>query len=147
MVGTKPVLRPAEGKSDAAIRTVDLDSVTVGLLMEHRRRQLEDRIAAGPIWNDTGLVFAHEDGSMISPQWVTRTFKRHVDRAGLPWIGLHGLRHTHATMALKAGVPAKVVQERLGHSSVFITLDTYSHVLPNMQRDAAERIAEVMFGG
>jgi integrase len=69
-----------------------------------------------------------------------------VRAAGLPWIGLHGLRHTHATMALQAGVPAKVVQERLGHSSVKITLDTYSHVLPNMQRDAAERVAELIFG-
>jgi len=84
---------------------------------------------------------------MVSPQLVTRTFKRHVEGAGLPWIGLHGLRHTHATVALKAGVPAKVVQERLGHSSVTITLDTYSQVLPSMRRDAAERIAEVMFGG
>ena len=84
---------------------------------------------------------------MVSPQWVTRTFKRHVEGAGLPWIGPHGLRHTHATMVLKAGVPARVVRERLGHPSVAITLYTYGHVLPNMQRDRAERIAEVMFEG
>jgi integrase len=146
MVGRKPVLRESEAKSAAAHRTVALDSATVETLREHRRRQLEERMAAGPIWKDTGLVFTREDGSIVNPEWLTRAFKRHVSTAGLPWIGLHGLRHTHATMALKAGVPAKVVQERLGHSSVTITLDTYSHVLPNMQRDAAERIAELMFG-
>lgn len=146
MVGRKPTLRRFEAKSAAAHRTVAVDSATGEILREHRRRQLEERMAAGPIWNDTGLVFTREDGSLVNPEWLTRAFKRFVLAADLPWIGLHGLRHTHATMALKAGVPAKVVQERLGHSSVTITLDTYSHVLPNMQRDAAERVAELMFG-
>ena len=146
MVGRKPMLQRFEAKSAAAHRTVALDSATVEVLRAHRRRQLEERMAAGPIWSDTGLVFTREDGSLVNQEWLTRAFNRYASAADLPWIGLHGLRHTHATLALKAGVPAKVVQERLGHSSVTIALDTYSHVLPNMQRDAAERVAELMFG-
>jgi integrase len=143
---TTPVLRRSEGKSSAAHSTIALDSETVEVLREHRRRQLEERIAAGPIWENLDLVFTREDGSLLRPGWVTKRFRHLVEAAGLPWIGLHGLRHTHATMALLAGVPAKVVSERLGHSSVSITLDRYSHVLPNMQSDAAERIAEVTYG-
>ena len=109
MVGRKPMLRTFEAKSAAARRTVALDTATVEILRKHRRRQLKERMSAGPIWEDTGLVFTREDESLVHPEWVTRAFKKHVSTAGLPWIGLHGLRHTHATMALKAGVPAKVV--------------------------------------
>ena len=146
MVGSEPVLRTAEAKTASSRRTIALDQGTVDALRDHRRRQLEERMAAGPIWEDTGLVFTREDGSALHPVRVTSTFKRQVQRAGLPWVGLHGCRHTSATLALQVGIPAKVVSERLGHSSVSITLDRYSHVLGNMQRDAADRIGELLFG-
>ena len=71
-------------------------------------------------------------------------FKRRVELAGVPHLRLHGLRHTHATMALRAGVHPKIVSERLGHASVGITLDTYSHYVPSLQREAAEAIAALL---
>ena len=77
---------------------------------------------------------------------MTRTFQRTAKAQGLEPIGPHGLRHTWATLALQTGVPAKVVSERLGHSSAGITLDRYSHVLPTMQEDAAEAVGRILFG-
>jgi integrase len=77
---------------------------------------------------------------------VTRTFGKLVREAQLPIIRLHSLRHTHATLSLQAGVHVKIVSERLGHSSVTITLDTYSHAIPGLQRDAAELVAALIPG-
>jgi integrase len=89
-------------------------------------------------------VFCREDGSVLSPEWLTRRAKKLVSEAGLPWLGIHaGFRHGWASWALEAGVPAKVVQERLGHSSIAITLDRYSHLTDGMDRSAAETVAEV----
>jgi integrase len=77
---------------------------------------------------------------------VSRTFTKLVREAQMPIIRLHDLRHTHATLSLQAGVHVKIVSERLGHSSVTITLDTYSHAIPGLQRDAAERVAALIPG-
>lgn len=77
---------------------------------------------------------------------VSRTFTKLAADVGLPQIRLHYLRHTHATLALQAGVHVKVVSERLGHSSITITLDTYSHAIPGLQRDAAEKVAALIPG-
>ena len=84
------------------------------------------------------FVFSNSDGSPLDPNAVTRTFSRPVRKARFPHIRLHDLRHTHATLMLKAGVHPKVVSERLGHASISITLDTYSHVLPGIQEAAAK---------
>jgi integrase len=117
------------------------------VLRSHRARQGSERLRAGTAWrNDHELVFCREDGTLLPPNWVTRTFQRTAKTQGLEPIGPHGLRHTWATLALQAGVPAKVVSERLGHSSVGITLDRYSHVLPTMQEDAAETVGQILFG-
>jgi integrase len=86
-------------------------------------------------------VFARPDGAPLHPQAVSDRFDKLVEGSGLPRIRLHDLRHTHASLALKAGVPVKVVSERLGHASTSFTLDVYSHVLPGMQEDAAETVA------
>jgi integrase len=83
---------------------------------------------------------------LLSPDWVTRTFQRTARMQGLEPIGPHGLRHSLATLALQAGVASKVVSERLGHASVAMTLDRYSHVLPTMQDDAAETVGQILFG-
>ncbi len=98
----------------------------------------------GAGWQDHDLVTAREDGRWIHPDWLTRLFRRHVDAAGLPRIRLHDLRHTHATLLLEAGVNPKIVSERLGHHSVAFTLDTYAHVTPGMQAEAAEKLARIV---
>ena len=102
-------------------------------------------MAWGPAWHDTGFVFTREDGTLNHPSRLSKQFEKLVDQSGLPRIRLHDLRHTHATLALMAGIHPKVVSERLGHASVSITLDTYSHAIPAMQADAAERIAALVF--
>ncbi len=94
------------------------------------KNQLRERLEWGEAWTDSGLVFTREDGTAIHPERFTSWFEQMSRDAALPKIWLHDLRHSYATAALTAGIPAKVVSERLGHASVGITLDTYSHVLP-----------------
>lgn len=122
-------------------RRIALDAETVATLRTHKRAQATDRIRAGSLWKDNDLAFAREDGSPIDPDVVSQLFERLATRSGLPRIRFHDIRHTHASLLLAAGVHAKVVSERLGHASVTITLDTYSHVLPGLQEDAADRLA------
>jgi integrase len=95
-------------------------------------------MASGPGWIENDLVFTREDGNPIDPDGFSKRFGRLTRRAGLPRIRLHDLRHTHASIMLAAGVHAKVVQERLGHSSIQVTLDIYSHVAPSLHKEAAE---------
>ncbi|MEX1253318.1 MAG: tyrosine-type recombinase/integrase [Dehalococcoidia bacterium] len=127
-------------------RLVALDQVTISALRSHRARQLEERLAFGTGYNEAGLVFCQADGAPVRPAWMTRAFRQRVSKAGLPAIRLHDLRHTHATLALAAGVHPKVVSERLGHATVSITLDTYSHSIPALQEQAAEQVAALVFG-
>ncbi|HUY05644.1 MAG TPA: tyrosine-type recombinase/integrase [Acidimicrobiales bacterium] len=136
----------SEPKTAKGRRTVALDAVTAAELERHRICQLEERLRIGDAWQDTGLVFTHEDGSFLSPRLVSSWFAHLSRDAGLPRIRLHDVRHSYATAALIAGNPTKVVSERLGHASIAITLGTYSHVLPNMQEDAAEEVARIIFG-
>lgn len=126
---------PKTGKSR---RSVTLPPSAVEALREHRRRQTEERLRLGPVWQDHDLVFPGPDGRPWHPDTFTSSFRDLCARAGVQ-ARLHDLRHTHATQLLKAGVHAKIVTERLGHSSIGITLDTYSHVLPGMQDEAAAR--------
>ena len=128
-------------------RSVALDTHTLNILRGHRRAQVAERLAWGPAYQDADLVFAREDGATLQPDSFSHTFARHARDAKLPAIRLHDLRHTHATLALQAGVHPKVVSERLGHATVSITLDTYSHAIPAMQEEAAERVAVLVFGG
>ena len=100
----------------------------------------------GAGWRDHDLVFARITGDPLHPERFSRDFDKRVARHGLPRISLHGLRHTWATLALQAGVHPKVVQERLGHATISITLDTYSHAVPAMEADAAETVAGLVFG-
>lgn len=125
-------------KTAKSRREVELNPSTVEALQAHRTAQLEARLAAGPLWHDHGLVFTRGDGEpMRGTHLLQRHFHPFLRRAGLPLIRFHDLRHTAATQLLLQGINSKVVQERLGHSNVGITLDRYSHVLPGMQREAA----------
>jgi integrase len=136
----------SEPKTAKGRRSVALDPATTAALRDHRREQRKERLAFGEGWNDEKLVFTLEDGTRIHPTRLSAWFSQHARRVGLPAIRLHDLRHSYATAALSAGIPAKVVSERLGHANVSITLDTYSHVLPSLQEDAAAAVAALILG-
>ena len=140
-------VRLIQPKTTKGRRSIALDPTTVATLQAHRLRQLEERLQWGEAWHDSDLVFTREDGTVIHPQRMTSWFEQLARDAGLPKIRLHDLRHSYATAALAAGIPAKVVSERLGHASVMITLDTYSHILPSMQEDAAHSVAQLILKG
>ncbi len=134
-------------KTKRSRRVVYLDGQTVESLRIHRRAQRKERLAAGEAWDRSNdLVFTNEVGELIHPDLLTRKFKAHAREAGLPRIRLHDLRHTYATLVLKAGVHPKIVSERLGHATVGITLDLYSHVTPALGREAADAVAAKIFG-
>ena len=131
-------------KTDSGARVVPLDAGTLAVLQAWRRAQQLEAQAWGSVWQHTGLVFTREDGSPLHPDHVTDTFQRIAAAAELPPIRLHDLRHTAASLALQAGVPMKVVQEQLGHSSMAITADTYTSVLPAVAHAAAQAVADAV---
>jgi integrase len=125
-------------------RVLDLDTATVDALQIHRLRQDAERREWGQDYEDDDLIAAWENGSAIHPQSFSGMFRRLVLKAGVRPISFHGLRHTHATLALHAGAPVNVVSERLGHRSPAFTLKQYAHVLPGMQADAAAAVSELV---
>ncbi len=131
-------------KSDAGNRTVALDGGTVEVLRAHRRRQLAERMEWASAWVESGKVFARQDGSPLHPETITDRFHAIAAAAGLPPIRLHDLRHGAASLMLAAGVPLKVVQEVLGHSSSTLTSDTYMSVFPAVAAEAAEAAAAMV---
>ncbi len=133
-------------KSRRSRRQLALDAGTTAALKAHRKQQLEERLLLGSAYDDQDYVFCRIDGHPLHPDRLTQIFETLVARSGLPRLTLHGLRHTHATLMLRAGIHPKVVQERMGHSSIAITLDTYSHAIPAMQEDAADRVAALVDG-
>ncbi len=116
------------------------------MLRAHRKAQLEERLSWGSAYEDSGLTFCRENGLPIHPQSLSQAFERDAKAAGLPLIRFHDLRHSYATVALSAGIHPKVVSERLGHSSISVTLDCYSHVIPALEEEAASRIAKLILG-
>lgn len=128
-------------KTDDSTATIALDHTTITALQDHRERQETERLDAGTGWVDTGLVFTTEWGEPLHPSDVTDHFKTLTVEAGLPPIRLHDLRHGAATYALAAGVDMKIVQAMLRHSSITITADTYTTVLDDVARAAAEATA------
>ena len=129
-----------EPKTASSRRLVDLSSSLALLLGEYREAQKLQRVILGQGLRDDDFVFCHDDGSPLNPSTVTHSFSRVAVSAGMPQLRLHDLRHIHATMMLKAGIHPRVVQERLGHSTIATTLDIYSHTVPGMQKAAAERL-------
>jgi len=131
-------------KTAGSRRSVAIAADTVRVLRQHRAKQAEERLALGAAYNDQNLVFTTPLGTPIDPSNLRRAWELVVEQAGIGHVRFHDLRHAHATLLLREGVHPKVVSERLGHSGVGITLDTYSHVLPNLQADAAERLERVL---
>ncbi len=138
--GAASRLEPGEPKTAAGRRQVALPASAVDALRRHRLRQVERRLAAGPAWEDHEFVFATEAGRAIHPNTLASRFRKLTAAAGVPPIRFHDLRHTCATLLLTEGVHPKVVQERLGHADIGMTMNLYSHVTAGMQRDAADRL-------
>lgn len=137
---------PGDAKTQKGVRVVDLDDVTVAALRRHRTAQLQEQLAWGPAYAGSGHVFTREDGSLVHPQRISQMFKALARAAELPVIRFHDLRHTHATLALRAGVPVKIISERLGHADVAFTMNTYAHAMPGMQAEAAALVAALVDG-
>lgn len=133
-------------KTDRGKRSIDLDPETAQLLRSHRARQAEERLAWGPAYQDSGLVFTRETGEPIHPESFSSIFERLVKGSGVPRIRLHDCRHTFASLALAEGINPLIVSRRLGHSSVAFTLDVYGHEMPGDQMEAAKRVAGILYG-
>jgi integrase len=131
-------------KTDAGARTVALDSDTVQALKRHRVQQDKDREEWGSAWVETGRVFTKENGEMLHPANVTRRFVELYEEIDLPPVRLHDLRHGAATLAHAAGADLKDIQEMLGHSSITITADTYTSLLPEADLAIAEAAARLV---
>jgi len=135
----------SDAKTPKGRRSLALDPATLAELRAHRARQAEEQAIAGGT-KDSGLVFTMPDGSPIHPQRISAWFIQHTRAAGLPRIRLHDVRHSYATAALAAGIPPKVISERLGHATIAITMDTYSHVIPGLDEHAAGAVARLILG-
>lgn len=140
-VGGKLTL--VDPKTQRSRRTIALPDVALTALREHRRRQLETRMAAD-YWDDQGFVFASTIGTGIEPRNLVRAFHQLRERAGLPWLRFHDLRHGCASLLMAQGVNPRVVMEILGHSQISLTLGTYSHVAPELAKEAAAKIDGIL---
>jgi integrase len=116
------------------------------VLQTQRQQQLENRLGVGPGYQDHGLVFATPLGTPIDPSNLRRAWLNILETAGIGHLRFHDLRHAHASLLLQLGTHPKVVSERLGHSGVGITLDIYSHVLPDIQAQAAAQLDQLVKG-
>ena len=135
----------AETKSAASRRVVGLSTMTIESLKRHWDHQQNLRILAGEKWVENDLIFPSTRGTPLDHKNLDRIFKSFLEKAGIQKIRFHDLRHTAATLMLQEGVHPKVVQERLGHSDISLTLNIYSHVLPSMQEEAAEKLDAIMY--
>lgn len=135
-----------EPKTASGERSVALFPDTIELLRKHQSEQEREKNENQPIYNDHGLVIQTHIGTPVSPRNLSREYYKILEKLDLPKIRFHDLRHTHASILLKRGVHAKIVQERLGHSSITITLDTYSHVLPGLQEAALKSLGCSILG-
>jgi integrase len=133
-------------KSKAGERVVDLDEGSVTAGKAHRSARRRERLAAGQAWQDSGGMFTREDGSPLSPDWISKRFKELAKEAGLPVIKFHAARHTAASLMFDAEIDIKVVQEVLGHSTSVITRDIYTHVRRKKHQDAAEKTVALLPG-
>jgi integrase len=135
----------SEPKTQKGRRSVTLPSIAVEALRRHKARQNAEKMKVRDVWDEGDLLFPNEIGRPIERQnRVGRSFKVLLTKAGLPHIRFHDLRHTAATLLLQLGEHPKVVQERIGHATIGVTMDIYSHVMPDLQRDAATRLDRLL---
>ncbi len=130
---------------NASRRTITLPQTAINALKSHRKRQAEQKLSAGPHWQENGLVFTTIKGTPVDAQNVTqRSYKGLLKRSGLPHMPFHGLRHSTATILLAKGIHPTYVQKLLGHSSIRLTLDLYSHWMPSMGSHTADGVDEAL---
>jgi integrase len=134
-----------EPKAERSRRTLALPAQLVESLRAQRAAQLEERVAAGPLWEDNDLVFAQANGRPIERKSDWQAWKAILREAGVREVRLHDARHTAATLLLSEGVHPRVVMEVLGHAQMRTTTDTYSHVMPALGRDAADRMGRALW--
>ena len=133
----------SEPKTARGRRRIALDPKTIEALKAHAARQADEQSRCES-WSESGYIFTTSEGQPLDPHRISKAFEGHLREAALPRIPLHGLRHTYATLALSSGVNPRIVSGRLGHSTVALTLDIYSHVLPQADPEAADRIAALI---
>ncbi|BFU46704.1 site-specific integrase [Krasilnikovia sp. MM14-A1004] len=139
-------LRFSEPKTVRSRRTVPVPERTVELLRAQRRRQAAERLLAGERWRDFGLVFASTIGTPMEPRNLDRAWHAVRAQADLPWLRLHDLRHACATFLLASGASPRRVMKTLGHSQISLTMNTYGHVLAEVERAAVDAAADRLFG-
>lgn len=127
-------------KSESSNRVIELPEGLISILKTHKKRQSENKLKLGKTYDNGGHVCCKDDGTSYCPGYYSKKFSKFLKDNNLPHIRLHDLRHSNATLMLKYGVQPKVASNRLGHSSIAITLDLYSHVLSGMQKEVAEKI-------
>ncbi len=137
--------RLVEPKSERSRRTIKLPDPLLPILREHRTRQLEARLAAGGCWRDRDFVFTARHGQPLDGCRLNRQTKTLLEAAALPRLHFHSLRHSCATFLLVQGVPPRVVMDVLGHSDIRLTLNTYSHVVEQLQEEAARQMSAVLW--
>ncbi len=137
-------LRFSEPKSAAGRRCIQLGSSMMDKLREHKELQNLERHFQGVKWIEKDLIFPSTIGTIMDPHNLIKVFKQYLKKAGLPEIRFHDLRHSAATLMLQVGTHPKIVQERLGHSDISLTLNTYSHVMPSMQEEVATKMDEML---
>jgi integrase len=142
-VGGRLVL--VEPKTARSRRVVPVPPPTLAALRAYQRRQKADQLAAGPAWRDTGLVFTTHLGGPLEPRNVNRSWYAIRSRAGLTGFRLHDLRHSCASFMLAAGASPRTLMKTLGHSQIGLTMNTYTHVLPEIERAAIDAAARVIF--
>lgn len=146
-MGVAQHVEPGQPRGVSFSVRIALPAVAVKALNRCRIRQLEARLAAGSRWQDSGFIFTTPTGTVLDPRNLTRAFKAILSANDLPPIRIHDLRHSCATLLLAQGVSPRVVMETLGHSQVSLTLNTYSHVLPALQEDAASKMDAILTKG
>jgi integrase len=133
-----------EPKTERSRRTLAMPPMIRRALQDHRSLQEKERVLAGDRWRESGLVFTTPIGTPLDGTAVTKEFHRLMERECLPQRRFHDLRHSCATLLLVQGVSPRVVMDLLGHSQIGLTMNTYSHVIPDLRRDAAQRMQDVL---
>lgn len=128
----------SDGKTKSSRRVIDIDDATIDHLIKRKKKISENKLKVGGDYNDLDLIICRPSGDPVDVRNVNRRFDKFVGRSGVSKIRFHDMRHTHATLMLKMGVPVKVVSERLGHGTIELTLNTYTHLLPSMQLEAVQ---------
>lgn len=143
----KMVIEQDSTKGGDGKRIVQLDSETLRLVKDHRRRQIEERMKAGSLWQEANYIFTQENGLPLDPSTPYQLFKRTAKRLGLRSESLHSIRHLHATELLNSGVGVHLVKDRLGHSDISTTLRIYAHIRPEQKQEVADLFARAIENG